>query len=69
MFRAPTHDETMSRILVIDDDPDLRVMLAQILTAADYEVIVAADGQDNGGRKRGDTQEGDPCDLCFIVSH
>ena len=35
----------MARILVIDDDPDTRAMLEQILTPAGYEVILAADGK------------------------
>jgi len=32
------------RILVIDDDPDVRGSLSKILTRAGYEVAVAADG-------------------------
>jgi len=32
------------RILVIDDDPDVRGSLSKILTRAGYEVVVAADG-------------------------
>ncbi len=34
----------MARILVIDDDPDVRGSLSKILTRAGYEVVVAADG-------------------------
>ena len=34
----------MPRILVIDDDPDVRGSLSKILTRAGYEVVVAADG-------------------------
>jgi two-component system, OmpR family, response regulator MprA len=34
----------MSRVLVVDDDPPLRRMLARTLAAEGYEVTVAADG-------------------------
>jgi len=34
----------VARILVIDDDPDVRGSLSKILTRAGYEVVVAADG-------------------------
>lgn len=36
----------MARILVIDDDPDLRAMLEQTLKSAGHEVSVAADGRE-----------------------
>ena len=36
----------MARILVIDDDPDLRTLLEQILKRAGYEVILAKDGRE-----------------------
>ena len=42
----------MARILVIDDDPDTRAMLEQILKSAGYEVIVAADGREGVMRHR-----------------
>jgi CheY-like chemotaxis protein len=32
------------RILIVDDNPDIRVLLVSILQRADYEVIEAADG-------------------------
>jgi len=35
----------MQRILVIDDDPDLRDVLSRTLARAGYEVISAEDGQ------------------------
>jgi two-component system, OmpR family, response regulator MprA len=36
--------ESMPRVLVVDDDPPLRRMLARTLTAEGYAVTVAADG-------------------------
>ena len=36
----------MARILVIDDDPELRAMLEQTLKTAGYEVVLAADGRE-----------------------
>jgi CheY-like chemotaxis protein len=42
----------MARILVIDDDPDTRAMLEQILKSAGYEVILAADGREGVMRHR-----------------
>jgi DNA-binding response OmpR family regulator len=42
----------MPRILVIDDDPDTREMLEQILKTAGYEVILAADGREGVERHR-----------------
>lgn len=35
----------MARILVIDDDAEMRQMIEQTLTAAGYEVTLAADGE------------------------
>jgi DNA-binding response OmpR family regulator len=42
----------MARILVIDDDPDTRAMLEQILKAAGHEVFLAADGREGVMRHR-----------------
>ena len=36
----------MARILVIDDDPDMRAFLEEVLKPAGYEVILAADGRE-----------------------
>lgn len=36
----------MARILVIDDEPDMRLLLEQILKAAGHEVILTADGKE-----------------------
>ena len=35
----------MARILVIDDDPDMRALLEQTLKSAGHEVALAADGR------------------------
>jgi CheY-like chemotaxis protein len=40
----------MSRILIIDDDPDTRAFLEQALTSAGYETLTAAEGEE--GLKR-----------------
>jgi len=42
----------MPRILVIDDEPDTRAMLEQILKRAGYEVILAAEGREGVERHR-----------------
>ena len=42
----------MARILVIDDEPDVRAVLEQILKCAGYEVILAADGREGVERHR-----------------
>jgi CheY-like chemotaxis protein len=36
--------DDLMRILVVDDNPDIRVLLVSILQRAEYEVIEAADG-------------------------
>jgi len=36
----------MARILVIDDDPDIRALLEQTLKSAGHEVALAADGRE-----------------------
>jgi CheY-like chemotaxis protein len=35
-----------SRILVVEDNPDNRVLITDVLTSLDYEVIVAVDGEE-----------------------
>ncbi len=35
-----------SRILVVEDNPDNRILITDVLTSLDYEVIVAVDGED-----------------------
>ena len=42
----------MARILVIDDEPDMRMLLEQILKSAGHEVILAADGREGVMRHR-----------------
>ena len=38
--------QAMARILIIDDEPDMRVLLEQTLKSAGHEVILAADGRE-----------------------
>ena len=35
-----------SRILIVEDNPDNRVLIADVLTSLDYEVIIAVDGEE-----------------------
>ena len=42
----------MARILVIDDDPDMRALLEQTLQSAGHEVVSAADGREGMGQYR-----------------
>ena len=42
----------MARILVIDDEPEMRVLLELILKPAGHEVILAADGREGVERYR-----------------
>jgi PAS domain S-box-containing protein len=42
---APSGTGGKTRVLVVDDDPDVRDYLAQLLQEQDYEVITATDGQ------------------------
>ena len=39
-------DGPIGRVLVVDDDEDIRTLLRAALTDAGYEVTMAADGQD-----------------------
>jgi DNA-binding response OmpR family regulator len=39
-----THTEAKKRVLVVDDDPALRVMLAEFLRRKDFQVLLAEDG-------------------------
>src|SRR5205814_6106683 len=41
----PGKDQTVARILVVDDDPAIRQLLTDVLEIEGYEVTVAADGQ------------------------
>src|SRR5258708_17234468 len=34
------------RILVVEDNPDNRILITDVLTSLDYEVIVAVDGEE-----------------------
>jgi DNA-binding NtrC family response regulator len=42
----------MPRILVIDDEPDIRTLLDDVLKSAGYEVILAANGREGVERYR-----------------
>src|SRR5260370_15870919 len=42
----------MARILVIDDDADMRAMLGQTFKSAGHEVALAGDGQEGGRQCR-----------------
>jgi DNA-binding NtrC family response regulator len=44
--------ESMARILVIDDEPDLRTFLELVLKSAGHEVIMAVDGREGMERHR-----------------
>jgi two-component system cell cycle response regulator DivK len=35
-----------NRILVVEDNPDNRILITDVLTSLDYEVIVAVDGEE-----------------------
>ena len=36
----------MSRVLIIDDEPEIRTLVQRILTNAGYETVVASDGRE-----------------------
>ncbi len=42
---AIQHEATPPAILVVDDEPSIRILFHQMLTAAGYRVVVAADGR------------------------
>lgn len=41
-----------ARILVVEDNPDNRVLIVDVLSTLDYEVIVAGDGLDGVAKAR-----------------
>jgi len=47
-------DETMSRILIIEDETPMRTALKDVLEAEGYRVLTAADGE--SGLQRGSTK-------------
>ena len=57
----------MARILVIDDDPDTREMLEQILKSAGHEVILAVDGREGVMRHRTSPADLVITDLCMPI--
>ena len=54
MTDALTNTMTKSKILVVEDDDDLRLGLARRLTASGYDVVLAADGLAAVGAARTD---------------
>ena len=36
----------VARILVVEDNPDNRILITDVLTSLDYEVIIAGDGEE-----------------------
>jgi CheY-like chemotaxis protein len=44
--RPPTHDRAPRRVLLVDDDADIRQLLADRLTADGYDVLTAPDGRE-----------------------
>lgn len=51
----------MARILVIDDDPDIRALLETALQVDGHDVVLAADGHDGLARQRAE-----PSDLAIV---
>jgi PleD family two-component response regulator len=43
-FWSAEGEEGMAKILVIEDDTEIRELLAEILTESGHEVLIAADG-------------------------
>ena len=43
--KAPSHSQAAGSILVVDDEPQIRDLLRKFLSARDYRVRVASDGQ------------------------
>jgi len=43
--KAPSHSQKAGSILVVDDEPPIRELLRKFLSARDYQVRVAPDGQ------------------------
>jgi DNA-binding response OmpR family regulator len=43
--KAPSHSQEAGSILVVDDEPQIRDLLRKYLSARDFQVRVAADGQ------------------------
>jgi CheY-like chemotaxis protein len=54
---APALRKSMSKVLVIDDDPAARRMIARILTETRFEVVEAANGVDGMRKFRAETPD------------
>ena len=55
----------MARILVIDDDADMRALLDEMLTAGGHEVAQAGDGREGVAKYRTDGADLVITDLCM----
>ncbi len=55
----------MARILVIDDDPDMRALLDEMLRAGGHEVVLAGDGRDGVAKYRANRADLVITDLCM----
>lgn len=55
----------MARILVIDDDADMRALLDEMLTAGGHEVAQAGDGREGVAKYRTDQADLVITDLCM----
>jgi DNA-binding response OmpR family regulator len=42
--------QRQAKILVVDDDPDIREAISAVLEAHSYQVIVACDGEEGLGK-------------------
>jgi CheY-like chemotaxis protein len=41
-----------ARILVVEDNPDNRILITDVLTSLDYEVLIAVDGEEGVAKAR-----------------
>jgi DNA-binding response OmpR family regulator len=46
LYRSIISEETMSRVLIVDDEPNVRELLVEFLMAKGYEVLTAANGEE-----------------------
>jgi two-component system cell cycle sensor histidine kinase/response regulator CckA len=60
---APRNDHGTETILVVEDDPSVRTVVATMLESRGYEIVGAADGEDAIGRFRDED-----CTISLVVS-